>query len=389
MVQERVGHAGSIVGAWLMFVPFRWPASATPRARRSPCTRPYDGSRHRRGPGLHRRRRRPRRRLGARPRWRPARCRCGSAPRSSTPRPGSSTERREDFARIIATEAAKPIKTARVEAERARRARSSSPRPRPGSWRGRWSRSTPPHRARGSSASPCAYPSAWSVRSRRSTSRSTWSPTSWRPAIAAGCPVVLKPASQTPFSLDRPGRAAHRRVRPARRPAPRRHRRRRHGRQRHRRPPGHRADHLHRLAARSAGASGPGAAQAGRAGAGQQRAGHHRARRRLADGGGEDPHRRLLARRPELHLDAAHLRPPLDRRRLHRRAGRGRPHAGRRRPARRGHRRVGAHLAVGARAGRVVGRGGQAAGAKVADRGRARRPTACCARPCSPTSRRT
>ena len=35
------------------------------------------------------------------------------------------------------------------------------------------------------------------------------------PAIAAGCPVVLKPASQTPFSGDRARRAADRRVRAA------------------------------------------------------------------------------------------------------------------------------------------------------------------------------
>ena len=35
------------------------------------------------------------------------------------------------------------------------------------------------------------------------------------PAIAAGCPVVLKPASQTPLSALAPGRPAARRVRPA------------------------------------------------------------------------------------------------------------------------------------------------------------------------------
>ena len=74
--------------------------------------------------------------------------------------------------------------------------------------------------------------------------------------------------------------------------------------------------------------------------------GHHRARRRLDDGGGEDPRRRLRPRRAELHLDAADLRAPLDRRRVHRRARRPRRRsAGRRRPDGRGHRRVGADLA--------------------------------------------
>ena len=68
------------------------------------------------------------------------------------------------------------------------------------------------------------------------------------PAIAAGCPVVLKPASQTPLSAIALGRAAARRVRPPGRPPQRRHRRRRHRRQRDRRPPRHRAHHVHRLA---------------------------------------------------------------------------------------------------------------------------------------------
>ena len=47
------------------------------------------------------------------------RCRRGSAPRSSTAPRSCSRERTEEFARIIAEEAAKPIKTARVEARRA------------------------------------------------------------------------------------------------------------------------------------------------------------------------------------------------------------------------------------------------------------------------------
>ena len=108
------------------------------------------------------------------------------------------------------------------------------------------------------------------------------------PAIAAGCPVVLKPASQTPFSAHRPRRAADRRLRAAGRVAARRHRRRLDRRQRHRRPRRHRPDHVHRVAGRRLGDPRPGAAQEGRPRARQQRPGDHRGRQRLAVGGGED-----------------------------------------------------------------------------------------------------
>ena len=56
------------------------------------------------------------------------------------------------------------------------------------------------------------------------------------PAIAAGCPVVLKPASQTPLTALLLASVLHRRVRPAAGLAQRRHRRRRERRQRARRP---------------------------------------------------------------------------------------------------------------------------------------------------------
>ena len=64
----------------------------------------------------------------------------------------------------------------------------------------RWCRSTRPTSARASSASRCGCRSASSARSARSTSRSTSSRTSSRPPSQPGCPVVLKPASQTPLS---------------------------------------------------------------------------------------------------------------------------------------------------------------------------------------------
>ena len=102
------------------------------------------------------------------------------------------------------------------------------------------------------------------------------------PAIAAGCPVVLKPASQTPLLGHHPGRDAARRVRSPARPPERGDRQRRHGRQRDRRRPRHRAHHVHRFARGRLGDQGPGAAQEGRPRARQQRARDHRARRRLA-----------------------------------------------------------------------------------------------------------
>ena len=63
------------------------------------------------------------------------------------------------------------------------------------------------------------------------------------------------------------------------------------------------------------------------------------------DGGGEDQGRRVLPRRAELHLDAAHPRPRRHRRRVHRGARQGGVVARRRRSAGRGDRRVGADLA--------------------------------------------
>ena len=78
------------------------------------------------------------------------------------------------------------------------------------------------------------------------------------PAIAAGCPVVLKPAQPDAAVGHRARRAADRRVRAAAGLAQRRHRRRRLGRQRHRRPPRRRHDHVHRLARRRLGHPRPG-----------------------------------------------------------------------------------------------------------------------------------
>lgn len=109
------------------------------------------------------------------------------------------TERREEFARIIAREAAKPIKTARVEAERAA---------------GTFQFAAAEARKLGGEMIPLDAISAgegklgFTLRIPIGVVGAI-APFNFPlnlvvhkvgPAIAAGCPVVLKPASQTPFS---------------------------------------------------------------------------------------------------------------------------------------------------------------------------------------------
>lgn len=109
------------------------------------------------------------------------------------------TERREEFAQIVAREAAKPIKTARVEAERAA---------------GTFSFAAAEARKLGGEMIPLdAIPAGegklgFTLRIPIGVVGAI-APFNFPlnlvvhkvgPAIAAGCPVVLKPASQTPFS---------------------------------------------------------------------------------------------------------------------------------------------------------------------------------------------
>ncbi len=108
-------------------------------------------------------------------------------------------ERREQFARIIAEEAAKPIKTARVEAERAvgtfqfaaAEARTLAGEVIPldaiASGEGKVGFTLRVPRGVVGAIAPFNFPLNLVVHKVA-------------PAIAAGCPVVLKPASQTPFS---------------------------------------------------------------------------------------------------------------------------------------------------------------------------------------------
>ena len=109
-------------------------------------------------------------------------------------------ERQEDFARCIALEAAKPIRTARAEAQRAvqhaavqRRRRSLARR------RGRAAGGV--LRRRGQArASSCGCPIGVVGAIAPFNFPLNLVAHKLGPAIAAGCPVVLKPASQTPFS---------------------------------------------------------------------------------------------------------------------------------------------------------------------------------------------
>jgi acyl-CoA reductase-like NAD-dependent aldehyde dehydrogenase len=107
-------------------------------------------------------------------------------------------DRVEDFARTLMTESAKPIRTARVEATRCVDTLTFAA-VEAGAWPGRWSltRRSP---ATTSSCVPCASPSASSPRSPPSTFPLNLVAHKLVPAIAAGCPVVLKPAPQTPLS---------------------------------------------------------------------------------------------------------------------------------------------------------------------------------------------
>ena len=109
------------------------------------------------------------------------------------------TERREDFARIIAGEAAKPIKTARVEAERAsgtfsfaaaearKLAGEMIPMDAGAAGEGKLGFTLRVPIGVVGAIAPFNFPLNLVAHKVA-------------PAIAAGCPVVLKPASQTPFS---------------------------------------------------------------------------------------------------------------------------------------------------------------------------------------------
>ena len=199
---------------------------------------------------------------------------------------------------------------------RVRCRRSSSPPPRRARWPARWFRSTRPTSGEGKlgftlrvpigvvgAISPFNFPLNLVAHKLA-------------PAIAAGCPVVLKPASQTPFSAIALAELLIDECGLPRRLPQRRHRRRR-------RPSATRiVDHPDIALITFTGSPEVGwgiratrAAQEGRARARQQRAGHHRARRRLEDRGRQDHGRRLQPRRSVVHLDAAHLRARVDRRR--------------------------------------------------------------------------
>ena len=255
------GHAGSMV--------------ATMSSEEIIVASPFDGTEIGRVPLSHRRRRRSRRGDGEAgvARRRPAALEARRDPRHRRP---PAREREEEFARTIAAEAAKPIRTARAEAQRAvgtfqfaaAEARTFAGEIVPldaipaGEGKVGFAMRVPIGVV--GAISPFNFPLNLVAHKLA-------------PAIAAGCPVVLKPASQTPLSAVALGCAARRRVRPAGRVPARRHGRREHGGQRHRRTPRHRDDHVHRVARRRLGHPRQRTTQAGRTGARQQRPGDHRA----------------------------------------------------------------------------------------------------------------
>ena len=233
-------------------------------------------------PALHRRRRRPRRgaakagagRAGPLPRWKRAEI-LDTAARLLAER----EERVRPHHRRRGGQA-DPHGPGRGRSERS--ARSSSPPPRPARSPATSCRSTRSPRRGQDRFRPCGSRSASSARSRPFNFPLNLVAHKVAPAIAAGCPVVLKPASQTPFSaialaellVDECGLPA---------------------------------EWLHVVTGGGGtvgnalvdhpdialitftgspevgwGDPGPGAAQAGRPRARQQRPGHHRARQRLA-----------------------------------------------------------------------------------------------------------
>ena len=139
-------------------------------------------------------------------------------------------ERVEDFARTIAAESAKPLKTARTEA-RGRSAPSPSRRSKPAGSPATWCRSTPPRSARAGWRSPCG-----SRRRGRRHLAVQLPAQPGGPQAGPGHRRRLPGGAQAgqPDAADGggPGPAAGRRLRPAGRPPPRGHRQRRRGRRR-------------------------------------------------------------------------------------------------------------------------------------------------------------
>ena len=222
-------------------------------------------------------------------------------------RSSCSAERNEEFARTIAEEAAKPIKTARVEARRAvstftfaaaeARALTGEMVPMDASDVGVGKLAFTLRVPIGviGAISPFNFPLNLVAHKVA-------------PAIAAGCPMVLKPASQTPLSAIALARLlitecglppGHLNIVTGSGGE---------GGRSDRRPRRHRDDHVHRLPRGRMVDPGAGGAQEGRPGARQQRAGDPRARCRHRYRGQEDLGRRVQPRRAVVHLHPACVR---------------------------------------------------------------------------------
>ena len=185
------------------------------------------------------------------------------------------------------------------------------------------------------------------------------------PSIAAGNATVLKPAGQTPISaiklaeilyeaglpenwlhvITGPGSEVGNAIVDRR---------------------AHRRHHLHRLGAGRLGHPRQGRPQEGQPRAGLDRAADRPLRRRLGDRRRQGQAARLLARGPELHLGAADPRPRIDVRRLQQALRQERRGAGHRRSDGRGDRRRTGDLAGRPRPGQVLGRRGRRRGRRAA-----------------------
>ena len=328
--------------------PTRRPARSSSCGRRSTATRSTGCPRAARPTSSARSR--PRSRCTA-----PGRCRRGSAPRSSiAPRSCSASAPRSSRAPSPRRRPSRSRPHASRRSARCRRSRS--PPPRHAASPARWCRWTRRTSARASSGSPSVVPIG--VVGAISPFNFPLNLVAHKvaPAIAAGCPVVLKPASQTPLSaialaellLDECGL-----------------------------PAGHLnvvtgsggnvgdplVDHHDVAVITFTGSPEVGWSIRGRAPRkkvglelGQQRAGHPRARRRRDGRGHQDLGGRVQPRRAVVHLDATGVRARGHRRRVPRGARPARRGARGRRSARRGDRRVVAHLDRRPRPGRVVDR---------------------------------
>ena len=284
-----------------------------------------------------------------------------------------SSSAEADFVELLSSEGCKPLRHA--EPRGAARDRDRPPLGRAGATGSRAAPcpSTTRPAARTASAGTPASRSAWSPRSPRSTTRSTWWPTRWRPALIGGERRRTQALRADPADRARLPRAAARRRRPCRShrraPEPRRHRRGRAGQPPARRPGvlHRRLDHRQRRSPRAAGAKKTLMELGGNGTVSSCRDADVR------PGGGRHRRRRLRQRRPELPVGPARVRGARALGRAARPGGPRHARARRRQQGRQPHRHRSAHRRARGRARRELGVGSRRGRRGRADRREARR----------------